>query len=159
MLSFDAMRNSFDHDSNPAAYSVHRVVSPLRMSPRALAKKHHVVPISSIAGWKGRRQQLCRGCKQLCGHCCLECSSERGILPLHPPVVCYAGKQERYDCAKMHATDPHHESYTLCVHSSARQKLPLTTPAEPCSDQRAAPLASSSSVARPAPRKRARVSS
>ena len=55
------------------------------LSPRLSSQReeHRLVRISSIVGWKGNNRQRCVVCHQTVGWCCVKCSSDTAIMPIH----------------------------------------------------------------------------
>jgi hypothetical protein len=81
--------------------------SPVRLSPRTLAKKHALVPLSSIVGWKGTSVQLlCTICNAKTTMVCVECSSAESVVPLCKHSHQYQERTIIKKCCKMHCDDP-----------------------------------------------------
>ena len=81
--------------------------SPQRVSPRTLAKKHVLVPLSSIVGWKGVASQLnCGICKARTTMVCVECSTADCVVPLCKRVHNYNQKTIIKHCVRRHIDNP-----------------------------------------------------
>ena len=62
---------------------------PSRESPA----KHVLVPISSLPGYKGHKQQRCEVCNLLCSWACARCSQNGKWVALHP-MICQGSKRK-----------------------------------------------------------------
>jgi hypothetical protein len=81
--------------------------SPTRMSPRTLAKKHALIPLSSIVGWKGTCSQLlCAICGAKTTQVCVECSTAESVVPLCKASHQYNNRTIIKKCVKIHCDDP-----------------------------------------------------
>ena len=80
--------------------------SPQRLSPRTLAKKHVLVPLSSIPGWTGHAKQLACGiCSTRTTMVCIECSDSSGVVPLCKTTHMYNQACIFKQCLKRHRED------------------------------------------------------
>ena len=95
-----------------------------------MAKKHVLVPISSVAGWTGKATQLrCRVCKAKTTMVCVECSDSHSVVPLCKKVHTYAGKTVTRHCLKRHLEAP--EDAVACVSRSSGKRprsMPFSSP-------------------------------
>lgn len=119
--SYGGLHNTYDMDHDPH-YSAPLPMPPSpppRQSPRTAQKKHFPVPISSIIGWKGKKQQTCSVCRVQhapTGFCCVECSSADAIFPMHPPSVKYGKCASEHACTRLHAQNPKNPRHRFCSH-------------------------------------------
>ena len=101
--------------------------SPQRMSPRTAAKKHTLVPLSSIAGWKGKSAQLlCAICSTRTTMVCIECSSSESVVPLCKHTHSYGDKLIVKQCIKIHARDPEEARHAFPRSSGKKRARPPT---------------------------------
>ena len=81
--------------------------SPQRVSPRTLSKKHVLVPLSQIVGWRGAASQLdCGICKTRTTMVCVECSTADYVVPLCKRIHNYNGKTVIKHCCRRHTENP-----------------------------------------------------
>ena len=81
--------------------------SPIRTSPRTLAKKHVLVPLKSIVGWTGTSSQLlCSICGDKTTSVCIECSDKESVVPLCKRVHTYQERTILKQCYKRHYENP-----------------------------------------------------
>lgn len=111
-VAYDAMTNNYDelHAPNRGSPSSRATPAPSSSTARAFFtnddKEHAVVPIRTIAGWNGARQQKCRVCHKLCTTCCLSCSDAQSIVPVHPVESKSQGVVKRWPCLQAHKRRP-----------------------------------------------------
>ena len=77
-----------------------------QQTPEEAARRHVVVPISSVKGWTGARAPRCSYCNLSVTTCCLECSGPSVLVPLHKPEVCYGGVTTTFNCLELHLKNP-----------------------------------------------------
>ena len=75
-------------------------------TPEEAAKRHVVVPISSVKGWSGARAPRCAHCNISVTTCCLECSGPTTLVPLHKAEVSYGGVTTEFGCLALHLKKP-----------------------------------------------------
>ena len=117
-LAFKLLTNTYDEGHTPAEGGTTRTgapatgsgapgaLSPQRLSPRTLAKKHVLVPLSSITGWSGQSKQLtCGICSSRTTMVCIECSGPDAVVPLCKTTHMYNQECVFKQCLKRHRED------------------------------------------------------
>lgn len=127
-VAYDAMTNNYDEQhassvstvgfSSPSCSSLPSSASALQRT--AEEKQHHAVPIRSIVGWAGAKQQRCSMCSGITAYCCLACSDAQSVVPMHPRELTFSGVSKRYGCIARHVHNP--EASKRTVASAARSK-------------------------------------
>ena len=100
--------------------------SPERISPRTLAKKHVLVPIASVNGWKGATQLTCAICTRKTTVCCIECSAAEGVVPLCKTMHQHAGQCIMRRCLHHHRADPAQARFSYSRSAGKKRARPVT---------------------------------
>ena len=134
-LSFDAMHNNYDSLHLPRAVpqtpgrapttASQSCRSPLMCSPRLIAKKHHLMKLKALPGYRGSEKQLCAICQDnnhKTSWCCAECSTPDLVFAVHPTSVTYGKATVTYDCLSIHHSDPSRDEHRnrMCAPTGRR---------------------------------------